>query len=164
MGRAEIISNHLDKWQKLYPNRDLVPASVIQQCIWVSRIVTRRLTVMTKSHGFANRGDYEMLLTIFHAMPETMSPVEIAEELHISTSGATGRIDRLEAMGYLVRQADVRDRRSIRIVLTPSGEESLKAVFLDALEIQTEILMNFSSENADMLDHLLASLLGRIDP
>jgi hypothetical protein len=25
-------------------------------------------------------------------------------------------------------------------------------------------LMNFSSENADMLDHLLASLLGRIDP
>lgn len=48
----------------------------------------------------------------------------IAESLAIQVSSLTSSVGTLVRKGYLARQADAKDRRVIRIVLTDKGEEA----------------------------------------
>lgn len=53
--------------------------------------------------------------------PLTMG--ELAHRLGVTEKGVTGVGDRLEKHGYCRRERDTRDRRVVRLRLTPGGEE-----------------------------------------
>ena len=53
---------------------------------------------------------------------------DLAARLCIRHHSAVGLADRLIESGYLVRRADVRDRRRAILSLTPSGERALAAL------------------------------------
>jgi DNA-binding MarR family transcriptional regulator len=53
--------------------------------------------------------------------PGHASPSRLAEELGISYAGMTGRLDALEAAGWVQRQPHADDRRRVEIEVTRSG-------------------------------------------
>ena len=55
-----------------------------------------------------------------------MKMKDIAKELNISLPAATGMIDRLYHLELVKREFDPKDRRVIKIVLTPRGRKILK--------------------------------------
>jgi DNA-binding MarR family transcriptional regulator len=61
------------------------------------------------------------VLNLLADAPEGMRPSVLASELVVDPSSATYVIDRMEAMGWLKRADDGRDRRAWRIVLTAAG-------------------------------------------
>ncbi len=69
--------------------------------------------------------DHEALLNIGHA-EEPLRMSVIAQRLVISRGGTTKVIDRLEAMGYVLRRPDADDRRATVVELTRAGREALK--------------------------------------
>lgn len=53
----------------------------------------------------------------------------LARFLRVSRPAATGLVDRLIAQGLVSRQGDRRDRRVIRVALTPKGEKVLSNIW-----------------------------------
>lgn len=52
----------------------------------------------------------------------------IAKCLRVSLPAATGVVDRLIRGGYAIRRGDPKDRRIVRISITPKGEEIVKRI------------------------------------
>jgi DNA-binding MarR family transcriptional regulator len=49
---------------------------------------------------------------------------EVANVLKVTLGGATSFVDRLVSAGYATREYDPRDRRVVRVRLTPKGRET----------------------------------------
>lgn len=63
--------------------------------------------------------------------------VEIADLLKVAKSAVTKTVDRLEERGFLGREREGSDRRSVYAVLTPDGQRlftTVQPVFNDAVE------------------------------
>jgi len=67
------------------------------------------------------------VLTQLHWTPhKRLSMTELASAVLLSKSGLTRLVDRIEEAGLVQRTSAPGDRRSLLIVLTPSGEKTLK--------------------------------------
>ncbi len=81
---------------------------------------------------------------------------ELADEVVLSKSGLTALVDRMEADGFVARRSDPDDRRAIRIVLTPLGEERLAKASRHHREVVRRIFTSIvdEAEAAVILDVL----------
>jgi len=74
-------------------------------------------------------------------MPKGRRPTvgEVAERLQIQNHSVVELVDRLEKRRYIERQRDDRDRRVVRLILTPAGEAVLRKLVTHSLtELRTE--------------------------
>ncbi|MSQ42269.1 MAG: MarR family transcriptional regulator [Dehalococcoidia bacterium] len=53
---------------------------------------------------------------------------EIAEAVGVAPPNLTGIVDRLQRLGYVERTADERDRRALRVGLTPTGRALVREI------------------------------------
>jgi MarR family transcriptional regulator, organic hydroperoxide resistance regulator len=79
------------------------------------------------------RTDFGIALPVFEFMQViSRNPMcrvhDIAAELSITVGGTSKIVDRIEAAGYCVRQANPQDRRSSIIKLTPTGKRLLPKI------------------------------------
>ena len=68
-----------------------------------------------------------VLTTLFLDGPR--GPSELAALLDITTASATELIDRLQALGHVVRRPHPRDRRRLLVELTETGAREIEGVF-----------------------------------
>jgi DNA-binding MarR family transcriptional regulator len=86
---------------------------------------------------------------------------ELAENIHIGSSAASGIVDRLVKMGTIVRERLESDRRSVALVLTAKGEDLLQ----HANEISIKNLyplLDLSDEEVDDLLRLHQLIVKKI--
>jgi DNA-binding MarR family transcriptional regulator len=84
---------------------------------------------------------------------------ELADAVVLSKSGLTSVVDRMEADGLLERRPDPDDRRAVRVVLTPRGEER----FREAAEQHAETVRRiFTSIVTDDEAGVIVDVLGRV--
>ncbi len=69
---------------------------------------------------------YDVLLALEDAPGRKLTMSDLAEAVVFSRSGLTRLIDRLEAQGYVCREAHPKDRRSLYAVLTEKGLQTRK--------------------------------------
>ena len=69
---------------------------------------------------------YEILLMLSQAPDGAMRPSELADNRHLSRSGATRLIDRMEREELVERRACEADGRGNLVTITPSGEETFR--------------------------------------
>jgi len=62
---------------------------------------------------------------------QTLSMTEIADRMNHTTAAATGLVDRLENLGYVLRCHDAGDRRKVLVHTTPKGEELVNRIRRD---------------------------------
>ncbi len=74
-----------------------------------------------------------------------------------ATSGSV--IGRLEAKGWVVRQADPNDRRRKLLVVTPAGVQALGLVQADVARIQEKILSPLTPQEQSQFVQLLSRLV-----
>jgi len=83
---------------------------------------------------------------------------QLADRLSCVKSNVTQLVDRLEADGYVSREADPNDRRSKLAVITPAGRK----VYAEGAKIQEaverELFAKFSKEEALQLASFMARL------
>ncbi|WP_404425925.1 MarR family winged helix-turn-helix transcriptional regulator [Nibricoccus sp. IMCC34717] len=72
-------------------------------------------------------------LNLLSGAPKGLRPSEISSSLVVYASSTTYLLDRMEALGFVRRGSDARDRRANRVVLTRKGRQ-LHAALLPAYE------------------------------
>ena len=83
---------------------------------------------------------------------DSVKMTDIARFMKVSTAAATGIVDRLVKSGYVDRVFDQRDRRIIRVQITPKGLALMKKVFSERRKMVIEIFGRVSQR--DRQDYL----------
>lgn len=81
----------------------------------------------------------EMHVLLHLAAPRRASIAEVQRAFGLRPSTLTSVLDRLERRGYITRQFNPEDRRSLLVVLTPEGETAAAAVVELLREVEEAI-------------------------
>ena len=146
-------------WQRLFPELDLSTYEAAIRVLRLGRHVERAIDTTTNEHGFLVGGDYEVLASLRRAHPAPLQPASLAERTMITSSGMTGRLDRLEGDGLVVRVANLDDRRVVDIFLTEQGQEVVDRTFEDIARTISDTLANLEPGEITKLSRLLRSAL-----
>lgn len=101
------------------------------------------------------------LLGILRDREPTM--LELAGFLRIEKSSVSGLIDRAEQRDLVARKPGARDRRTIRVVITPAGRRLGRQILDELAGPRSELLAPLSSRQRSQLTGLLRGL-GNLKP
>jgi DNA-binding MarR family transcriptional regulator len=104
----------------------LAESLAAQQMLQALRQITRAIDLDSRAlwHRFGlTAPQLGSLLAISREQP--ISTGSLAKRLHLGQPTVTGIVDRLERRGYVVRERGERDRRSVLLRLTASGQQVL---------------------------------------
>ncbi|MFJ7951442.1 MarR family winged helix-turn-helix transcriptional regulator [Lysinibacillus sp. NPDC096418] len=88
-----------------------------------------------------------------------LSQKEVAAELKIDRTTMVSFIDHLEALKYLTRTKNPKDRRSYSLTITVQGKQILESCWGLMEQSERKILSSLSNEEADMLGGILMKIL-----
>ncbi|MBN1239590.1 MAG: MarR family transcriptional regulator [Gammaproteobacteria bacterium] len=89
---------------------------------------------------------------------EGCSQAALAERLEIQPITLTRLLDRMQAAGWIERRADPRDRRVMRLHLTPQAEPVLAEIQQRAQSMLDEALAGLSAERREALVEALCTM------
>lgn len=98
----------------------------------------------------------DMLMNI-HRHPG-MSQQELAERLLVARSNITMLLPQLEADGLVLREPDAKDKRVIRLSLTPAGEELLA----EALKVYADLVERVMAASSEEECNIVGASMTRI--
>ncbi|WP_078887573.1 MarR family winged helix-turn-helix transcriptional regulator [Streptomyces sp. NRRL S-118] len=148
------------QWAVVRPDLDTLPMAVFGRIYRLGHAMATRTDKAYAPHGVA-RGEFDVLATLRRSgEPYTLSPRELSATLMLTTGGMTGRLDKLERAGLLVRSPDPHDRRGLRVTLTERGRELVDEAVAAGLAVQRAALEAALDETeAQQLSALLRKLL-----
>lgn len=88
---------------------------------------------------------------------------ELAGQLHISMSSTAQLTDRLEKRSWIKRSADRKDRRIVRLSLTPSGEEELSGFYKQMVERMADFYGNIPLKDVKELLRIHNTLIDAVE-
>lgn len=99
-------------------------------------------------------------IAILHLLKDTAKckMTEIAKFLHVTTSAATGTVDRMVRVGLLKRVGAPRDRRIINIKLTPKGKRTIDIIFKERQKMMIEIFRHFNAKEREAYLHTVKKM------
>ena len=97
---------------------------------------------------------------VFNAlwMGDGISVGELGERVSLDSSTLTGVIDRMERSGYVERQLNPQDRRSVLVFLTAKAREVGPRILEFADKLDASLRQPFSNEEMDTFEQVLRSL------
>jgi len=133
---------------------------VFQDCICFRlgkavRKVARAYREEISSYGLTH-GQFFMVVAIVEE--EGMLPSELAEKTAQDRSTTTGLLDRLENDGWIERKTDKKDRRTLRIFLTPKARKLREPILKLFKETNQTYLNRFTPQEWDQLQSFLCRL------
>ena len=99
---------------------------------------------------------FDVIATLGNQLP--MSCKELGEKTLVTKGTLTGVLERLEAKGLILRQANSEDARSQLIGLTLEGQSVFEKVFPEHLEFLNKAFKKLSSDELQQLEKSLRLL------
>ena len=112
-----------------------------------------RFARLFREHGLTS-SQYNVL-RILREEGAPLPCLEIAERMIASVPGITGLVDRLEAMGFVVRDRSTEDRRVVYVGITPTGVELLSALDGPVDELHKALVGHLTCAEVRELSRLL---------
>jgi DNA-binding MarR family transcriptional regulator len=148
----------LEQWQRERPELDASPIGVVGRISRLARELEQRLEPVYRTHGL-EPGWHDVLATLRrNGPPYRLRPTEFTDQLMLTSSGTTKRLDRLEQAGLISRGPDPADRRGTLITLTPKGHELIDSVTEAHLDNERRLLASLSESEQRRLADLLRKL------
>jgi len=148
----------LDQWQRERPELDSSPIGVIGRISRLARELEQRLEPVYRDHGL-EPGWHDVLATLRrHGPPYQLRPTEFTDQLMLTSSGTTKRLDRLEQAGLITRAPDPSDRRGTLITLTSKGLHLIDSVTEAHLANERRLLGSLNEAEQRRLADLLRKL------
>lgn len=101
-------------------------------------------------------GQFFLLVAIMEE--EGLLPSELAEKTSQDRAAITGVLDRLYKDGWVERKPDEKDRRTLRIFLTPYAKQHKEPILNLFEETNQKFLNRFTSEEWDQMQGFLDRL------
>jgi DNA-binding MarR family transcriptional regulator len=103
----------------------------------------------------------QTLMLLYHHDKSSMS--DIAEYFHIELPSATSLVNKLFAQKLVTRYEDAKDRRLVRIKLTPEGQTLVKEAMSDRRKKLEKMLSYLSAKEKTDLVNILVTLNSRLE-
>lgn len=101
------------------------------------------------------RSQWWVLTNLSRHGSHDMMQTELAGVLEIGKVALGGLLDRLEAVGYIVRKKDPVDRRAKRIAMTTRGNQVIQGIETQAISLNREMLNCVSADEIKFAEELL---------
>jgi len=109
--------------------------------------------------------EYWVLLTLRYAPDGTLPIGDLSCEAHLTKSGVTRLVDRMERAGTVERVADEADRRSVRAMITDKGRAELRRAWpVHRRGINEYFGARMSDAEAETLSELLRRVAPDLEP
>jgi DNA-binding MarR family transcriptional regulator len=152
------------KWLELFgfPNIGFQINSELEIRMLTSAIVStgnalvREAGRLFKRHGIS--AVQFNVLNLLMGAPEGMRPTRLTEALVVDASSTTYVIDRMEALGWIKRTNDPRDRRANLIILTAAGRRMHAMASPSYFAALREMMGGLEPGHLNSLAHALAEI------
>ena len=120
----------LEKFAARYPVADVTAISSFLHLLRVATDLSLALDACLSEHGLL-QGRWWVLILLMREDNQTSTPSLLAEKAGVSRATMTGLLDGLARDGLVERVFDEKDRRSVTVTLTASGQAKLDDVMPD---------------------------------
>ena len=151
-------------WQRERPDLPTEPMQIWSRILRLALHLDEARRAAHAAHHLEG-WEFDVLAALRRAgHPYTLSPGQLLRETHVTSGTMTNRVDRLAARGWVSRQADPSDGRSVRVVLTDEGRAVVDAALGALLEAEESLLASFTAaERTQLTDQLRRLLIAQGD-
>lgn len=145
----------LAQWRRERPDIDSSPMAVCGDVWRAGERLRQGVSANLAASGLDMAG-FDVLLTLRRqGRDRALSPSALAQEMMLSTSAMTNRLDRLEKRGLIERKTDPGDRRGLQIVLTGEGFALADELVVSHVETEERMLAALTKDEREHLRILL---------
>ena len=142
-------------------NKQLLPWDNPRFRNWIALVRAEKAVVRELTRALApldlKIGQLDVLMNIYRH--PGMSQHEVARRLLVGRSNITMLLPQLEAQGLIRREGDAKDKRVMRLYLTPQGEARLK----EALTVYTELIDRVMAQSTPAQCDAMGEQMRRIE-
>lgn len=155
---ADQVDRIIEQWHAEKPGLDVSPMEVIGRLSRTALAVEARLAQTFACHEL-DTSSFDVLATLLRSgAPYRIVPADLAREAMISTSAVAQRLNKLEARGLVVREANPDDGRGTLVALTNAGKELIERALPEHVATEHAILEPLTAEERAVLAQLLSKL------
>ncbi len=160
---ADAVDRILEQWRRERPDLELAPMATIGRLNRCAALLQRRLDETFAEFGL-NGGEFDVLATLRRAgTPHCLAPTELFCSLMVSSGTMTHRLQRLEAAGWVEREPNPKDARSLLVRLTPAGLALIDRAVSAHLDNERRILAPLKAAEQAAVDKQLIALLALLE-
>ena len=153
----------IDGWSQERPDLTVAPLAVIQRVARLATYFTAEVERVFTRSGLTG-GDFAVLANLRRSgAPYQLTQRDLMASLRLTSGTVSVRIDYLSDRGWVRREPDPGDGRSVLVTLTDSGNELFDAVAPVHLGNEDRLLAALRPEERDELARLLRILLIEFD-
>jgi DNA-binding MarR family transcriptional regulator len=150
----------IDAWAARLPDVDLTPLDVMSRLRRASLRLSR-----IRAEAFATAGlaawEFDVLAALRRVdPPHELSPAQLIERTMIGSAAMTNRLVHLTDRGFVEREPNPRDGRSVIVRLTAAGAERADAAMVELVRREERALSVLSREEIADLARILRPLMG----
>jgi DNA-binding MarR family transcriptional regulator len=161
--QRDVIDRLIDQWSTERPDLDFDAMATIARLSRFVLLGSRTIEETLQRHDL-RIAEFDVLGSLRRlGSPYRATPTELTRALMLSPAGVTARLDRLERAGYVEREYDPADRRSLLVVLTQAGLDCIDAAVEDHLATEFSLLADLTHRQRLGLDGALRALLRQFD-
>jgi DNA-binding MarR family transcriptional regulator len=149
----DVIDTLIAQWGRVRPDLDARPMRTSGRILRLARILEQRTEAVLSPFGLS-LWQFDVLATL-RRTGHDLSPGDLLKATLLTSGAMTHRLDRLEADGWIERRPDPKDRRGVRVRLTPAGrrlvDRAVKARLEEAARIEDSLGRGESETLAELL-------------
>jgi DNA-binding MarR family transcriptional regulator len=150
-----------------YPELDIASVEACLAFLQATTDVYQALDVHFARYGLS-RGKFTLLMQLFVADEQGLTPSECAERAGVTRATITGLLDGLERDGWVKREPYSADRRMLSLHLTDKGRQLLSQMLPDHFCRTTGLMANLTDSEKktliDLLNKVRAGTSAMLDP
>jgi DNA-binding MarR family transcriptional regulator len=147
--------DEVGRWSDELPVLDPLHEEVVVRIVRISRHLAAQASSGSATDGLVTWQFKTLLALRRGGRPYEASPSALAEVLDLSRGAVTTRLTWLEDLGLVSREHDDRDRRRVRVRLTPAGHEALEEVAGVLVRREAALFSGLSRREQQQLADLL---------
>lgn len=155
----DAVDRVLAQWGRERPDLDVRAMAVIGRIGRAEAILDKRVGAALAEHDLLP-GEFDLLATLRRAgSPHRLAVGQMLASTMVTSGAVTNRLNRLVAKGFVTRETDPTNRRSVLVTLTDHGLAVVDAALARHVENERALLGALSSAEEHQLAGLLRKLL-----
>jgi DNA-binding MarR family transcriptional regulator len=155
----DAVDRVLSQWAKERPGLDVSPMAVIGRISRAQAILDRRIAAVLAEHDLLP-GEFDLLAALRRAgAPHRLTVGAMLASTMVTSGAITNRLNRLVGKGFVTRETDPDNRRSVIVTLTPQGLATVDDALVSHVENERTLLAALSDDDQAEMIGLLRKLL-----
>ncbi|WP_311776781.1 MarR family winged helix-turn-helix transcriptional regulator [Trueperella abortisuis] len=158
MDKHDEVDRVVAAWRTQRPDFDVEPLEIFSRFLRVNRHFTKLRKAVYARHGLET-WEFEMLAALRRDPAHILTAGQLMKDTFVSSGTITNRIDRMQDRGLVKRKSAPDDGRVVRVAATKKGLTAVDEAMGDLLEVEREILAQFTGDQNEMAAGYLRDVL-----